>query len=261
MCTPDELAAKARQKVRDFGNYFEVPYTAAPIYTLRLPHPLVDASKLVVWKPDGGPYAATNYVVDQRNGIVKFKTPADLPNGVGCSGYYYEWFLNEDLSFAASVISNQHLYDRPDLKDDGSNFRPVECDTIATGAVAMAMWSLLAEFSTDVDVSTPEGMSIPAHQRFQQAWQIATFWQGQYKEQAAMLGIGLDRIEQFSLRRVALLTGRLVPLFREREIDDHRPPHRLLPLIPTGLQEGQGSEVVMPEPPSIGWSTFGTSGG
>ena len=263
MCTVDEIAAKARFKVRDFGIYFEVPYTAAPVYSLRLPHPLVDQSLFTMWTPDGVEYAATNYTIDQRNGIVKIKDTTTLPDGVGCSGYYYEWFLNEDLQYAASVTYNQHLYNK-DNADDGSDFKPVECDAIATGAVSQAMWSLLAEFATDIDVSTPEGMMIPAHQRYQQMWQMATMYTQMYKDEAAMLGVGLDRFEQFTLRRIAYLTNRLVPLFKPREIDDPRMPRRVFLPVPDGTLESDDAVVVpMPDQPGIaygGWLPIGTSG-
>lgn len=260
MCTPTELAAKARMKVRDFPQYFEVPYTAAPIYTIRCPHPNVDPNGVTVWTPDGTAVAKTAYQVDGRNGIIKLANPSLYPDGIGISGYFYEWFMPDDLLFASTIVSNQHLYDNTKA-DDGSGFPAVECDVIATGAVAQAMWSLMAEFATDIDVSTPEGMMIPAHQRFQQMWEMSQFWTQTYKDEAAMIGVGLGAFEQFTLRRVAYLTNRLVPLFREREIDDPRPPVRLLPNIPDGIQDGQGTEVVVPEPPSIGWSTVGTSGG
>lgn len=266
MCSPTDIAARARMKVRDFGHYFEVPYSAVPVNTLRLPHPIVDAKTFTVWTPDGtilDSGGGTAWELDQRNGIVKFKQPlTDLPDGVGCSGYYYEWFLDEDLEYASSIMSNQHLYDT-DKAVDGSGFAPVECDVIATGAVMQAMWTLLAELAVDIDVSTPEGMSIPATQRFRQVWELAGLYTQTYKSEAAMLGVGLERIEQFTLRRIAHLTNRLVPLMREREVDDHRPPQRVLIPIPTGIQGDNGELVYMPEPPGLaygGWQTLGTSG-
>jgi hypothetical protein len=127
-----------------------------------------------------------------------------------------------------------------------------------------AMWSLLAEFAVDIDVSTPEGMSIPATQRFRQMFEMATFYGQQYKTEAAMLGVGLDRIEQFWLRRISRLTNRLVPILKEREVDDPRPPQRLLLPIPDGMQDDEGQVVWMPEPPGGisygGWQSMGTSG-
>jgi hypothetical protein len=260
MCTPDEIAAKARMKVRDFPQYFEVPYTASPVYTLRAPHPNVDPNSVVVWMPDGTLVAATEYQVDGRNGLIKLKTPTSYPDGLGVSGYFYEWFMNEDLAYQATIVSNQHLHNN-DKADDGSGFSAVECDVIATGTVAMAMWSLMAEFATDIDVSTPEGMMIPAHQRFEQMSQMSAFWTQQYKDEAALIGVGLGAFEQFTLRRVAKLTNRYVPVYKAREVDDPRPPTRLFPAIPDGTMDGEDESVVMPEPPSVGWSTLGSSGG
>ena len=105
---------------------------------------------------------------------------------------------------------------------------------------------------------------IPATQRFRQVTEMAGMWAGMYKDEAAMLGVGLNKVEQFWLRRVAYLTNRLVPILREREIDDPRPPTRLLPPIPEGLQDGEGEAVVVPEPPGGigygGWQSIGTSG-
>ena len=266
MCTPAEIASKMRYKMRDFGHYFEVPFTAAPIYTMRLPHPLVSKDTLVVWHPNSTviPPDPVVWELDQRNGILKFADPNAIPDGVGVSGYWYEWFLDEDLEYAASIISNQHLYDRPGI--DATDFGDVECDVIASGGVAQAWASLMTELALDIDVSTPEGMSIPATQRFHQASGMFDFWSQQYKDQAAMIGVGLAKIEQFWLRRVAYLTNRLVPIIKEREIDDMRPPVRLLPPIPDGVQttDGENTQVVIPEPPGGigygGWQTLGTSG-
>ena len=266
MCTAVEIAQKMRMKLRDFGHYFEVPYTAAPIYTMRLPHPLVPAALLLVWQPDGTPIPADAAVweVDQRNGILKFADPNVVKDGVGISGYYYEWFLDEDLEYAATIMVNQHLHDRPGATTD--DLGQVECDVIATGAVSQAYWNLMSELSLDIDVATPEGISIPATQRFHQAMEMAALWSKEYSDQAALINAGLGGIEQFWLRRVAYLTNRLVPLIREREIDDPRPPTRLLPPIPEGTMETDGpeTEATIPEPPGGigygGWVPIATSG-
>jgi hypothetical protein len=77
-------------------------------------------------------------------------------------------------------------------------------------------------------------MYIPAHQRYSQVIQQMQFWEGQYEEKMASLNIGLGALEQFRLRRVALTTGRYVPVYVDREFDDPRWPHRLYPTIPDG---------------------------
>ena len=68
------------------------------------------------------------------------------------------------------------------------------------------------------------------------------------------------------LRRVAYLTNRLVPLYKEREIDDRRPPQRLYPPIPMGeaALDETPERVTMEEigrgGQDLGWQTIGTSG-
>jgi hypothetical protein len=45
------------------------------------------------------------------------------------------------------------------------------------------------------------------------------------------LNVGMYRMETLNLRRTSKTTGRLVPLFKSREFDDHRWPTRLTPPI------------------------------
>jgi hypothetical protein len=65
------------------------------------------------------------------------------------------------------------------------------------------------------------------------------------------LGVGLYAIEVTNLRRVSRTTGRLVPLFREREYDDYTLPERILPPIGPGHQNDDESGV-----PSHTWGGY-----
>jgi hypothetical protein len=230
-----DIANRARMRLRDFPVFFEVPY-AGMTPTLRLPHPLVDTASFSVFTPTGAP-VATGWSLDPRNGIVKFQDPTTLPDGVGCSGYYFTWFLTEDLEYYAHVAQSFNNYDREPTDD------PIEAEVNAMGAVVEALWALCAEFGTDIDVSTPEGMMIPAHQRFSQMWGLLAGAQEEYKHHAAMLGMGLDRIEQFTIRRVAYLTNRYVPVYQTKEIGDWTPPVRIFPSIPDGTMDADQTAV------------------
>jgi hypothetical protein len=230
-----DIANRARMRLRDFATFFEVPF-AGMTPTLRLPHPLVDSGEFQVWLPDGTP-VATGWTLDPRNGIVKFQDPTQFPDGVGCSGYHYTWFLTEDLEYYASVVMAYNSYDRTPTDD------PVEIEVDALGTAVQALWSLSAEFATDIDVSTPEGMMIPAHQRFAQVWGLLQATTEEYKHQAAMLGIGLDRIEQFTLRRVAYLTNRYVPVYKTKEVGDWTWPERIFPSIPDGTMDDDKTAI------------------
>ena len=125
---------------------------------------------------------------------------------------------------------------------------------------------LATELSLDIDVSTPEGIFIPARQRFTQVMQMIQYWEGEYKGKAAMLNIGLDRLEIFRLRRVAYMTNRYVPVYREREFDDPRWPERLFPDIPWGDPnrddevEQSSVEEIYRGGQDLGWDSLGTRG-
>jgi hypothetical protein len=237
-----DIANRARLRLRDFPIFFEVPF-ADSASTLRLPHPLIDTEGFQVWAPDGTE-AKTGWSLDPRNGIVKFADPTQFSSGVGCSGYHFTWFLTEDLEYYASVVVAYNSYDREATND------PVEIEVNALGTTIQALWSLSAEFAMDIDVSTPEGMFIPAHQRFAQVWSMLGTTTEEYKHQAAMLGIGLDRIEQFTIRRVAYLTNRFVPVYKSKEVGDWSLPVRLFPTIPDGTMDADRS-IVAPTDASV----------
>ena len=227
------VAVKARMRLRDFGRFFEVPFVSPVPSTMRLPHPVVDASSFQVFTPNGALVASTEYALDARNGLVKFRTPASFTTGVGASGYHFIWFLNEDLEYYAGVTQVMHQFGR-----EGEDvFSDAEIEVMAMGAAINALWALEAEFSTDIDVSTPEGMMIPANQRFRQVWELLQFLTPTYQSAAAMLGVGLERLEQYTLRRTAYLTNRLVPVYYPREVDSRTWPRRVITDPPMDLQD------------------------
>ena len=147
------------------------------------------------------------------------------------SGYHYTWFSDDDLLFHMGKVIHEMTY-------GGAAFDtmlPVQKDVIMLGGVVHALWSLSMELMLDIDVSTPEGMFIPARQRFMQVQQMLGVYEAEYQQKAAMLNMGLGALEIYRLRRVAYMTGRYVPVYQEREFDDPFPPDRLYPAIPAGV--------------------------
>jgi hypothetical protein len=80
-------------------------------------------------------------------------------------------------------------------------------------------------------------------QRFAQIQTQIGMLTDRYKTLCEKMGVGLYSIEVSNLRRVSRTTGRLVPLFREREYDDHSLPQRILPPIGPGHQNDDESGV------------------
>jgi hypothetical protein len=263
MQTTADVADYARNLIRDFPRFFETTYSPLPAATVRLPHPLV-ASLEVRKIADGS--EVTAFSLDARNGVVKIHEPAASSEGIYVLGYHMNWFLDEDLEFYAQTVLNEHLYSRSDVAGL-SDMHVEEQQLLGIGTVMYAYWALLTEFSTEIDVSTPEGMMIPASQRFQQVQSMFQYWKMKYDEMAAALDVGILKIEVKELRRVSRLTNRYVPVFRGREVDDPRPPVRLYPpidpLVPAPEEDGSDGGPLNNDYglTGDGWVSMGTSGG
>jgi hypothetical protein len=67
-------------------------------------------------------------------------------------------------------------------------------------------------------------------------------FEAEFQTKADLLGLGLGALEVFRLRRVSYTTGRYVPVYRDREIDDPRWPERLYPPIPWGIPPSQNDK-------------------
>jgi hypothetical protein len=250
--TLDDLTAGARTFLRDFPQYFEVDTGVLNTLTVRLPHPLVSSQSLQVYvntaaAPGPPPIAATSalttdWSLDERSGLIKLTNTADLGKSAVVAGYYYTWFTDSDLAFHVRKSVNELTYGA-----DVATFTPVHYDVVMLGGVVHALWSLAMELSLDIDVSTPEGMFIPARQRFTQVLQMLQYWESEYSDKAAMLNMGLGALQVFQLRRVAYMTGRYVPVYKSREFDDPDPPERLYPPIPEGVQPSADIEVEVVE--------------
>lgn len=245
MTTAADMASSARTYLRDFPVYFEVDQGPINVLTIRLPHPLVSTDSLQVYITDTSVDPPTTTLIsswelDGRNGLLKVTDQTALGKMVLVAGYHYNWFTDEELTFHLTKVVHEMTYKGNTLDD----FAPVEMDVIALGGVVHALWSLAMELSLDIDVSTPEGMFIPARQRYSQVVAMAQGWEREYQDKAAMLNMGLNSFDQSRLRRVAKLTGRFVPVYIDREFDDPRPPERVYPSIPEGSQPQSGLEVV-----------------
>lgn len=284
--TTEGIVAQARSLLRDFPQFFEVDLGGITTSTVRLPHPNVDGSTLQVYfAPEVGaeavasesvvltPVDKADWRVDERNGLLKFNNTNVLGKQCIVAGYYYEWFVDEDLSYYADSLVSEHLHGRDIILD---NVDLMEVDVIAMGTVARALWSLVTQFSTEINVQTPEGMNIPAGQRFQQVWSLFQHWESEYARRAGALNVGIGALRVFQLRRVSKQTNRFVPVYVPREYDDPRPPRRVLPPIQTPLTTtptNVPATIVDPAYYTVeeiaqegrdlgfgGWRTIGTSG-
>jgi hypothetical protein len=276
MTTVAQMTGATRAMLRDFPKYFEISEGPLNTLTIRLPHPYVTPTSLQVYVAAPPVPPATDSTVaitdkwdlDERNGLLKMTDESYLGQHVIVGGYHYVWFADADLVRAVQDVSGEVLYSKGGEIED---LNDVEAEVVEMGAVVRALWSLSIELALDIDVSTPEGMFIPAHQRYAQVLQMMQYWEGEYNSRAGSLNIGLGALEIFRLRRVSYTTGRYVPVYRDREFDDPRWPERLYPPIPEGtMGENEvplwkrvqtASEVTMGNYPAVTWPAFLGRGG
>jgi len=126
---------------------------------------------------------------------------------------------------------------------------PVEEQLVTLLVEIECLWALTTDASTDIDITTADGTHIARSQRYLQMRNQIDVLTDKYDTLCAALNVGIHRIEMSTLRRVSRTTGRLVPIYKEREFDDYTLPQRLLPPI----DERNADESGIPSP---AWAGF-----
>jgi hypothetical protein len=210
--------------------------------------------------------APGDYVLDDLNGIIDLVQPLALDALLLVSGSSFGLFSDEELDIYLKDAVAQHNRGRTvstrykdsngfikydEVPVDVGNLPPEEDALVVLLATTEAMWALSTDASTDINVQTSDGTSVDRGQRFAQIQTQIGMLTDRYRTLCEKLGVGLYAIEVTNLRRVSRTTGRLVPLFREREYDDYTLPERILPPIGPGHQNDDESGV-----PSQTWGGY-----
>ena len=224
-----------------------------------LPQQLINTSGLVV-EQINGPYVTVlttplNYTLDSEHGQLSLNAPLPYQETLRVSGTCWALFTDTELSNYIWDAVAQHFYNRTmseRYKDQHGFFTyrdtPItlsNCPRIEEPLVVMlaevnALWSMAIDASTDVDIQTAEGTNIERSQRYSQLMGMVSELTDHYMQWCGQLNVGAFRNETLEMRRVDQTTGRLRPLFRAREYDDHRFPVRKLPEIVTRNQDNSG---------------------
>lgn len=193
----------------------------------------------------------TDYSLNTEEGrIFLHGNPSPLPQGdtLVVTGQAGGMFSDEELTQFINGAVLQHTNGRSvktRFKDsngfiryttvpmDLSSLPDIEGTLVAIRATIDALWALATDASTDIDISSADGTTVPRSQRYQQLREQIDGMTARYNHLAAMLNVGLDAIEISKIRRVSKTTNRLVPIFEDREYDDYELPRRQLPPITT----------------------------
>lgn len=189
----------------------------------------------------------TDFTIDTNNGVLRLEDPLPIDTLLVAEGVAWGMFTDEELANYVHHAIVLHVgkdrydttryqsaegfirYDR--TKVELANLPSEENLLVAIMAVIEVLWALATDAATDIDITTSEGTHINRGQRFAQLQAQIGLLTDKYRELSSLMGVGLYAIEVVNLRRVSRTTGRLVPVFVEREYDDAKPPARILPEI------------------------------
>lgn len=185
-----------------------------------------------------------DYTLDKVKGEIRLTTPSVEDLQYVVEGTANGIFTNAEIEHFLDMAAGQHLnnrtvqtryrdgrgfikYDRVQMEiEDLPHNEEILVTLLAT---IEALWALSTDAATDIDVTTSEGTSIPRGQRWRQITAQVDILTEKYETLSLAMGVGLHAPEVMNLRRVSRSTGRLVPVFQEREYDEHGPPIRKLP--------------------------------
>lgn len=184
-----------------------------------------------------------DYTIDMADGTVVLTEPIPIGSSLVAEGKAGRFFSGDELETLVLEAFLRHTHGQnPRISFDDPpplgyvTLPAIEKQLVAILATIDALWILTTDAAFDIDIATPEGVSIPRSQRWQHLMMQIRMLKERYQEIAQMLNVGLNRIQQYNLRRVSRLTNRLVPIYIPQEFDDRSiPPRRVRPPIDTGL--------------------------
>jgi hypothetical protein len=203
-------------------NRFLVPYSPINGSTLFVEVDGVDESEAVE--------------VEELTGYITFDQVPEDGDIIRVSGTYYRFFSDAEIENFVCTAFGEHSANRADpfgRVPSLLNLPSVEEYPVVIYAASLALYTLATDASFDINVFAPDGVTIPRSERFQQLMQMSQARREQYKEMCSLLGIGLFRVDVFSLRRISKTTNRYVPVFLPKEVDDRSEPQRANLPVPT----------------------------
>lgn len=251
MTTASAVRARVRLELGDQPSPFQ---TSAPTdgtaTRFEIPYKPIAANPMVYLLDNTGTITSlvegTNYSIDYENGFALFAVAPDPGSTLIISGQHYRYFSDDEIDGFISSALAQQLNGRTDVTGGPitlTTLPVVEEYPLAILAAIEALWALYTDSAFDIDISAPDGVNIPRHQRNQQLLEAISNRRAQYQELAELLGIGLYRVEVFQTRRVSVGTGRLVPIFQAREVEDNRYARRIF--LGPNTYGGQAEQVML----------------
>ncbi len=203
----------------------------------------------------------TNYSLEAREGILTMVTAPPNDSILTVTGRHFQFYTDDELNLfiRSAALKHTHSAEALQVYRDVNGFKhflytnqtvdgiaPVEHHVVALLAAVEALEVIRSDATFDIDVTTSDGTSLPREERFRNLAELIETKQARYDYLCSQLGVGLGRVEVFTFRRVSRTTGKLVPVYVDREYDDVRtPPLRLFAPRNLGIT---GAGFAQPDP-------------
>lgn len=209
--------------------------------------------------PTNGTYwlniTASAYTIDDEMGQIQLGQPVPNNATLIMAGQSWSLFSDDELTTYLTDSVNQHCFGRtiktrmmdyrghidyPEVPIGLANMPPIEVPLVVMLATVNVFWTLANDVASNVNVHTAEGTSIDRSAQYGQIMSQISAMTQRYQELCGQLNVGVYRAETLTLRRASKTTGRLVPVFTEREYDDHSLPQRQLPPVDKRYEDSSG---------------------
>jgi hypothetical protein len=229
------MSNRLRYELGDIGRSFVYQFVAdGTTNRFLIPYSPLDGVHLAVNQE--GDDVSADVEVEEATGYLVFDTTPAAGDVVIVAGNYFKYFTETEVcqyindAFAQHTTFHTDSYGRTMTV---ATLPTVEEYPVIIYASTLALYTLATDASFDIDITAPDGVMIPRSERYRQLMQMIEVRKNQYKELCSQLGIGLYKIDVFSLRRISKTTNEYVPLFEPQEIDNKSPKTRVRLPIPT----------------------------
>ena len=231
MATLADLVSKVRTELNDQPKQFSKTITGdGSTTTFSLGIKPLDINTLMVTVNGTVQTNPTNYSVEAAVGVLHFVSAPASGAVIVVTGNVFRYFADADVEHFVNTAVGQHIYNKTNSYGTQltlSGLPDIETYPIAILATIEALYALSTDAAFDIDISNPDGVSVPRSQRFRQLSESIERRKTQYTNLCAALNIGPWRIEMATLRRISRTTNKLVPVYVAQEIDDSRMPERV----------------------------------
>jgi hypothetical protein len=197
----------------------------------------------------------TGYTMDWDAGQITLVNPPVVNSQILFTGTSYGMFSDSELTTYLRDAVHWHCHNRQtseryrdrhgwiayrEVPVTLGNLPAIEEPLLVMRAVLNVLWAIADDAASDVNVQTAEGTNIDRAQRYGQVMKQIAALTERYRIDCAQLQVGPYRMESLNQRIVSQSTGRLIPLFTEREFDDRAYPTRQIPPIDSHDEDASG---------------------